>query len=137
MPEDHREGLPPPVTLSYSSEDVLTNNARAQSFPRVIAQHDELERRLQSRSTDDPEVQTFLRDYSRFKKQTGVRFFASVVEYDLFQPPFTFQSPFMPDLPAVQREGNGHLKEKTSFSDMLRFLRPALHAGTTDCARFL
>ena len=125
MAEDHQEGLP------------LTNNVRVQYFPRVIAQPDELEWRLQLRSTDDPEVQTFLRDYARCKKQRGVKFFASVVRYDLFQPPFTFQSTFLPDLPCVQREGNGYLEEKTSFSDLLRSLRPALHAGTTDCARFL
>ena len=122
MSENHRESLPPPVTLSGSSEDV---------------QHDDLERGLKLRSTNDPEVQTFLLDYSRCKKQKGVKFFTSVVGYDIFQPPFTFQSPFLPDLPSVQREGNGYLKEKTSFSDILRLLRPALHAGTSDCARFL
>ena len=125
MPGDHQEGLP------------LTNNVRVQYSLRVIAQPDELERRLQLRSTDDPEVQTFLRDYARCKKQRGVKFFASVVRYDLFQPPFTFQAPFLPDLSYLQREGNGYLEENTSFSDLLRFLRPALHAGTTDCARFL
>ena len=89
------------------------------------AQHDELERQLLLRSGDDPEDQTFLRDYARCKKQRGVKFFESVVGYHVFQPPFTFELPFLP------------LKEKTSFSDLLQLLRPALHDGTTNGARFL
>ena len=89
------------------------------------AQHDELERQLLLRSGDDPEVQTFLRDYARCKKQRGVKFFESLVEYHIFQAPSTFEAPFLP------------LKEKMSFSELLQLLRPALQDGTTGCARFL
>ena len=103
------------------------------------AQYDELERQLLLERRHDPEVQTFLRDYARFKKQRGVKFFESVVGYHVFHPPSTFMSPFSPlkeeisfsDL--LQSPG----KEKMSFSELVQLLRPALQDGTTDCAQFL
>ena len=108
------------------------------------AQHDELERRLLKKigkSGDDLEIQTFLRDYARFKKQRGGKFFQSNVGYHVSQPPSTFKSP----VKSFESVAGYHefespflpFEETVSFSDQLELLRSALHDGTTDCARFL
>ena len=89
------------------------------------APHDELEQHLLSRSARDPEVQTFLSDYARCKKQRGKRFIGSVVEYHVFQPLSASQWAF------------SSLDEKKSFSDILQSLKPALNEDTSDGAHFL
>ena len=129
--------LPAPNTQGYSSSSNAPNDRdEAQDLQHVNSQHDELERKLQPKCLDNTDIQAFLRDYAQFKDRPGLVVFKSMVEFELFQPPFTFESPLFSLASSGQRQGHASVDKKTSFYHLVGSLRTALNAGATECARF-
>lgn len=124
-------------TQRYSSSTNAPNDSdEAQDLQHINSQHDDLERKLQSKYLDNTDIQAFLNDYAQFKDRPGLEVFKSMVEFDLFQPPFTSESPLFSLTTSGQRQGHASFDKKTSFSHLVGSLRTALNAGATGCARF-
>ena len=129
--------IPAPNTQGYSfSRNVPNDGDEAEDLQHINSQHDELERKLQPKCIDNTAVQAFLRDYAQFKDRPGLEVFKYMVDFELFQPPFTFESPPFSLASSGQRQGNASVDKKTSFTGLVGSLRTALDAGATECARF-
>ena len=129
--------LPAPNTQRYSSSrNAPDDSDEAQDLQHINSQHDELERKLESKYLDNTDIQAFLNDYAQFKDRPGLEVFKSMVEFELFQPPFTFESSLFSLMSSGQRQGHASFDKKTSFSHLVGSLRTALNAGATGCARF-